>query len=76
MRKILFINIFVLCILSSYAQKRNNRLIVKYENTLKVMAHTIMNAETTLPFNEANPPTITIVKTNISSLNVNELGSI
>ncbi len=32
--------------LNSFAQKGNNRLIAEYEDTLKVIAHTIMNAET------------------------------
>jgi len=30
---------------SSYSQKGNNKLIAEYEDTLKVMAHEIMNAE-------------------------------
>ena len=46
MRKILFINIFILFFISSSAQKGNNKLIAEYEDTLKVMAHLIMNGET------------------------------
>ena len=45
MRKILFINIFILFFISSSAQKGNNKLIAEYEDTLKVMAHLIMNGE-------------------------------
>ena len=45
MRKILFINIFILFFISSSAQKGNNKLITEYEDTLKVMAHLIMNGE-------------------------------
>jgi hypothetical protein len=44
MRKICLI-IFTLISLNSFAQKGNNKLIAEYEDTLKVMAHTIMNAE-------------------------------
>ena len=46
MRKILFINIFILFFISSSAQKGNNKLITEYEDTLKVIAHLIMNGET------------------------------
>ena len=45
MRKILFINIFILFFIFCSAQKGNNRLIAEYEDTLKVMAHLIMHAE-------------------------------
>lgn len=45
MRKILFINIFTLSFISLSAQKGNNKLIAEYEDTLKVMAHVIMNGE-------------------------------
>ena len=38
--------LFTLISLTSFAQKGNNTLIAEYEDTLKVMAHTIMNAET------------------------------
>ncbi len=45
MQKICLI-LFSLISLNSLAQKGNNKLISEYEDTLKVMAHTIMNAET------------------------------
>jgi len=38
--------LFILLSLNSFAQKGNNRLIAEYEDTIKIMAHTIMNAET------------------------------
>ena len=45
MRKISLL-LFILISLNSSAQKGNNNLFAEYEDTLKVMAHTIMNAET------------------------------
>jgi hypothetical protein len=45
MQKICLI-IFTLISLNSFAQKGNSKLIAEYEDTLKIMAHTIMNAET------------------------------
>ena len=45
MKKILLINICILYSLYSYAQKGNNKLFAEYEDTLKVMAHKIMNAQ-------------------------------
>ena len=45
MRKILFINIFILFFISCSAQKGNNKLIAEYEDTLKIIAHLIMNGE-------------------------------
>ena len=45
MKKISLI-LFTLISLNSFAQKGNNKLIAEYEDTLKVMAHTIMNADT------------------------------
>ena len=45
MQKI-FLILFTLINLNSFAQKGNNTLIAEYEDTLKVMAHSIMNAET------------------------------
>ena len=45
MRKI-FLIIFTLISIQCFSQKGNNRLIAEYEDTLKVMAHKIMNAET------------------------------
>ena len=44
MKKILIINIFIICCVSLFAQKSEKRLISEYEDTLKVMAHEIMNA--------------------------------
>ena len=45
MRKILFINIFILFFIFCSAQKGNIKLIAEYEDTLKVMAHLIMHAK-------------------------------
>jgi len=45
MRKICLI-IFTLTSINNFAQKGNNNLFAEYEDTLKVMAHSIMNAET------------------------------
>ena len=45
MQKICLI-LSVLVSLNSFAQKGNNKLIAEYEDTLKVMANTIMNAAT------------------------------
>ena len=45
MQKIYLI-IFSIISLNSLAQKGNNKLIAEYEDTLKIMAHSTMNAET------------------------------
>tara|TARA_B100000767_G_scaffold207784_1_gene194670 strand:- start:4930 stop:5811 length:882 start_codon:yes stop_codon:yes gene_type:complete len=45
MQKICLV-LFTVINLSGFAQKGNNKLIAKYEDTLKLIAHTIMNAET------------------------------
>ena len=45
MQKIYLI-LFSLISLNIFGQKGNNKLIAEYEDTLKVMTHTIMNAET------------------------------
>ena len=58
MKKICFL-IFTLHSLSSFAQKGNNNLFAEYEDTLKVMAHTIMNAETEAEKRLANTAFIT-----------------
>jgi hypothetical protein len=46
--------LFLTLSLSSFAQKGNNKLIAEYEDTLKVMAHQIMNAETETEKRTAN----------------------
>ena len=46
MKKIILINIFIFLFISAFSQKGNAYLFAEYEDTLKVMAHTIMNAET------------------------------
>ena len=46
MKKLILINILFTISLSSSGQKGNNSLFKEYEDTLKVMAHQIMNAET------------------------------
>ena len=58
MRKICLV-LFTLISLNSFAQKGNNKLIAEYEDTLKVMAHTIMNAETEVEKRLANTAFIT-----------------
>lgn len=58
MQKISLI-LFILINLNSFAQKGNNKLIAQYENTLKVMAHTIMNATTETKKRSANTKFIT-----------------
>ena len=58
MKKICLI-LFTLISLNSFAQKGNNKLIAEYEDTLKVMAHTIMNAETEAEKRLANTAFIT-----------------
>jgi hypothetical protein len=58
MKKICFL-VFTLHSLSIFAQKGNNNLFAEYEDTLKVMAHTIMNAETEAEKRLANTAFIT-----------------
>ena len=58
MKKICFL-VFTLHSLSSFAQKGNNNLFAEYEDTLKVIAHTIMNAETEAEKRLANTAFIT-----------------
>ena len=58
MKKICFL-VFALYSLISSAQKGNNNLFTEYEDTLKVMAHTIMNAETETEKRLANTAFIT-----------------
>ena len=41
----LYLILFTLISINSFSQKGNNRLIAEYEDTLKVMAHIIMNGE-------------------------------
>ena len=42
----IYLIISILISINSFAQKGNNKLIAEYEDTLKVIAHNIMNAET------------------------------
>jgi len=58
MQKIYLI-IFSIISLNSLAQKGNNKLIAEYEDTLKIMAHSIMNAETEAEKRLANSAFIT-----------------
>jgi hypothetical protein len=58
MRKISLL-LFILISLNSSAQKGNNNLFAQYEDTLKIMAHTIMNAETETEKRLANTAFIT-----------------
>ena len=58
MKKICFL-VFTLHSLSIFAQKGNNNLFAEYEDTLKVIAHAIMNAETEAEKRLANTAFIT-----------------
>ena len=51
--------IFALFSLNGFSQKGNNNLFSEYEDTLKIMAHTIMNAETEADKRLANQAFIT-----------------
>ena len=51
--------LFTLISLNRFAQKGNNKLIAEYEDTLKVIAQTIMNAETEAEKRLANTAFIT-----------------
>lgn len=46
MKKLILINLFSFLIVGAFAQKGNNNLIAEYEDTLKIIANKIMNAET------------------------------
>ena len=46
MKKKILINILLCLSLNSFSQKGNNKLFTKYEDSLKIMAHTIMNGKT------------------------------
>ena len=59
MKKTILINILAFFCISCSAQKGNNSLFVEYEDTLKVMAHHIMNAETEAEKRTANTAFIT-----------------
>ena len=59
MKKLILINILAFLCISAFAQKGNNSLFAEYEDTLKVMAHQIMNAETEAEKRIANTEFIT-----------------
>jgi hypothetical protein len=59
MKKTILINILAFFCISCSAQKGNNSLFAEYEDTLKVMAHRIMNAETEAEKRTANTAFIT-----------------
>jgi hypothetical protein len=59
MKKTILINILAFFCISCFAQKGNNSLFAEYEDTLKVIAHTIMNAETEAEKRLANTAFIT-----------------
>ena len=59
MKKTILINILAFFCISCSAQKGNNSLFAEYEDTLKVMAHQIMNAETEAGKRIANTEFIT-----------------
>ena len=59
MKKTILINILAFFCISCSAQKGNNSLFVEYEDTLKVMAYHIMNAETEAEKRTANTAFIT-----------------
>ena len=46
MKKLFILSIFLLYSFNLFSQRGNNKLIAEYEDTLKVMAYKIMNAET------------------------------
>ena len=46
MKKKILINILLCLSLNSFSQKGNNKLFTKYEDSLKIMAHKIMNGKT------------------------------
>ena len=54
-----YLIIFTLISLNSFAQKGNSKLIAEYEDTLKVIAHCIMNSETEAEKRLANTAFIT-----------------
>ena len=59
MKKTILINILAFLCISAFAQKGNNSLFAEYEDTLKIMAHQIMNAETEAEKRIANTEFIT-----------------
>jgi hypothetical protein len=59
MKKTILINILAFLCISAFAQKGNNSLFAEYEDTLKIMAHQIMNAETEAEKRIANTAFIT-----------------
>jgi hypothetical protein len=59
MKKTILINILAFFCISCSAQKGNNSLFAEYEDTLKVMAHHMMNAETESEKRTANTAFIT-----------------
>ena len=54
MKKIFFLTLFSILNISVFSQKVSKQLIAEYEDTLKVMAHTIMNGENQAVKTEAN----------------------
>ncbi len=54
MKKIFFLTLFSILTISVFSQKVSKQLIAEYEDTLKVMAHTIMNGENQTVKTEAN----------------------
>ncbi|HJN63746.1 MAG TPA: hypothetical protein QGG91_03425 [Flavobacteriales bacterium] len=54
MKKIFFLTLFSILTISVFSQKVSKQLIAEYEDTLKVMAHTIMNGESQTVKTEAN----------------------
>ncbi|MDP7430655.1 MAG: hypothetical protein QGG97_03790, partial [Flavobacteriales bacterium] len=54
MKKIFFLTLFSILNISVFSQKVSKQLIAEYEDTLKVMAHTIMNGESQTVKTEAN----------------------
>tara|TARA_B100001142_G_scaffold249834_1_gene249855 strand:- start:92 stop:976 length:885 start_codon:yes stop_codon:yes gene_type:complete len=54
MKRIILINIIIFLCLPSFAQKGNKSLFAEYEDTLKVIAHTIMHAENEIEKSKAN----------------------
>ena len=54
MKKLFLINILIILSLNAFSQKGNNRLIAEYEDTIKLIAYKIMNAESEQERRNAN----------------------
>ncbi|MBC8265606.1 MAG: hypothetical protein H8E84_01435 [Flavobacteriales bacterium] len=62
MKKIIFLLFFTLIVNNVFSQKVSKQLIAEYEDTLKVMAHSIMNGENEIIKIDANNAFISTLK--------------